>query len=214
MKEVKTVSGSPEAREVVGEMMVAFEAFKDANDERVAQIEKKAAADTLLEEKVARIDQAVAAAQARLDRLAGEARRPVLGEGGEMVSSAPEAKAAFDGYLKTGSVAGLEVKAGLSSGASSGGYVVPPETERAIERRLMAVGGVFAGARADGGPVAAGGAYPVGERGPEVFRPGVGGSVQPLGGAGPVVVNVTVDGGVQALLRSQAQVARRFAGEE
>ncbi|WP_292043702.1 MULTISPECIES: phage major capsid protein [unclassified Brevundimonas] len=139
MKEVKTVSGSPEAREVVREMMVAFEAFKDANDERVAQIEKKAAADTLLEEKVARIDQAVAAAQARLDRLAGGARRPVLGEGGEMVSSAPEAKAAFDGYLKTGSVAGLEVKAGLSSGASSGGYVVPPETERAIERRLMAV---------------------------------------------------------------------------
>lgn len=139
MKEVKTVSGSPEAREVVREMMVAFEAFKDANDERVAQIEKKAAADTLLEEKVARIDQAVAAAQARLDRLAGEARRPVLGERGEMVASAPEAKAAFDGYLKTGSVAGLEVKAGLSSGASSGGYVVPPETERAIERRLMAV---------------------------------------------------------------------------
>lgn len=139
MKEVKTVSGSPEAREVVREMMVAFEAFKDANDERVAQIEKKAASDTLLQEKVARIDQAVAAAQARLDRLAGEARRPVLGERGEMVSSAPEAKAAFDGYLKTGSVAGLEVKAGLSSGASSGGYVVPPETERAIERRLMAV---------------------------------------------------------------------------
>ncbi|WP_312128010.1 phage major capsid protein [Brevundimonas sp.] len=139
MKEVKTVSGSPEAREVVREMMVAFEAFKDANDERVAQIEKKAASDALLEEKVTRIDQAVAAAQARLDRLAGEARRPALGEGGEFVASAPEAKAAFDGYLKTGSVAGLEVKAGLSSGASSGGYVVPPETERAIERRLMAV---------------------------------------------------------------------------
>lgn len=139
MKEVKTVSGSPEAREVVREMMVAFEALKDANDERVAQIEKKAASDALLEEKVTRIDQAVAAAQARLDRLAGEARRPALGEGGEFVASAPEAKAAFDGYLKTGSVAGLEVKAGLSSGASSGGYVVPPETERAIERRLMAV---------------------------------------------------------------------------
>jgi len=139
MKEVKTVSGSPEAREVVREMMVAFEAFKSANDERVAQIEKKAGSDTLLEEKVARIDQAVAAAQAKLDRMASMARRPSLGEGGEPVSSAPEAKAAFDGYLKTGSVAGIEIKAGLSTGASSGGYVVPPETERAIERRLMAV---------------------------------------------------------------------------
>lgn len=76
------------------------------------------------------------------------------------------------------------------------------------EALSAAVGGVFAGARADGGPVAAGKAYLVGERGPEVFRPEVGGSVQPLGGAGPVVVNVTVDGGVQALLRSEAQVAR------
>ncbi|MEG1452627.1 phage major capsid protein [Brevundimonas sp.] len=138
MKEIKTVSGSPEAREVVREMMVAFEAFKGANDERVGQIEKKAA-DTLLEEKVARIDLALVNAQAKLERLAGEARRPVLGGEGVVTGAAPEAKAAFDGYLKTGSVAGLEVKAGLSSGASSGGYVVPPETERAIERRLMAV---------------------------------------------------------------------------
>lgn len=143
MKAVKTVSGSPEAREVVREMMVAFEAFKGANDERLMEVEKKAAqfgksADALLEEKVARIDQALVGAQAKLDRMMAQVRRPALGEGAE-VSSAPEAKAAFDGYLKTGSVAGLEVKAGLSSGASSGGYVVPPETERAIERRLMAV---------------------------------------------------------------------------
>jgi HK97 family phage major capsid protein len=33
---------------------------------------------------------------------------------------------------------GLEIKAGLSSAPTSGGYVVPAETERAIERRLMA----------------------------------------------------------------------------
>lgn len=74
-----------------------------------------------------------------------------------------------------------------------------------------AVGGAFSGARADGGTVAAGGAYLVGERGPEVFRPGVGGMVQPMGGAAPVVVNVMVDGGPQALLRSEAQVARMMA---
>ena len=53
-------------------------------------------------------------------------------------ASAPEAKAAWDGYLKTGQSGALEVKAGLSGGATSGGYVVPYETERAIERRLMA----------------------------------------------------------------------------
>lgn len=139
MKEVKTVSGSPEAREVVREMMVAFEAFKGANDERLMEVEKKAAADALLEEKVARIDQALVGAQAKLDRMMAQVRRPQMSGEAVEAASAPEAKAAFDGYLKTGSVAGLEVKAGLSSGASSGGYVVPPETERAIERRLMAV---------------------------------------------------------------------------
>ncbi|MHC3128201.1 phage tail length tape measure protein [Brevundimonas sp. GN22] len=79
------------------------------------------------------------------------------------------------------------------------------------EALSAAVGGVFSGARADGGAVAAGGAYLVGERGPEVFRPGVGGSVEPMRGASPVVVNVMVDGGPQALLRSEAQVARMMA---
>lgn len=146
MKETKQASGQPEARDVVREMMTVFEAFKGANDVRLDEIEKKAAADVLLEEKVARIDQAVAAAQARLDRVMSQSRRPQIagvigGEPAEPVA-APEAKAAWDGYLKTGQspqlAGGLEVKAGLSGGATSGGYVVPYETERAIERRLMA----------------------------------------------------------------------------
>ncbi|GLK47297.1 phage capsid protein [Brevundimonas intermedia] len=142
MKETKQASGHPEAQAVVREMMAAFEAFKGANDARLGEIEKKAAADVLLEEKVARIDQAVASAQARLDRVMSQNRRPQIGgvTGGEPVepASAPEAKAAWDGYLKTGQSGALEVKAGLSGGATSGGYVVPYETERAIERRLMA----------------------------------------------------------------------------
>lgn len=138
MKETKQASGQPEARDVVREMMAAFEAFKGANDARLGEIEKKAAADVLLEEKVARIDQAVASAQARLDRVMSQSRRPAIGGEPAEPASAPEAKAAWDGYLKTGRSGGLEVKAGLSGGATSGGYVVPYETERAIERRLMA----------------------------------------------------------------------------
>jgi len=145
MKETKTVSGTPEARAAMHEMMAAFEAFKGANDARLSEIEKKTSADTLLEEKVARIDQAVGVAQARLDRALSEARRPGLGAG-DNPASAPfgratsafhgEEKSAFEGYVRSGHV--LETKAGLSSAPTSGGYVVPPETERAIERRLMA----------------------------------------------------------------------------
>ncbi len=148
MKETKQSLASPEARAAMHEMMGAFEAFKAANDERLEAIERKAG-DGLLEEKVARIDQAVGAAQDRLERLSAEARRPLIAGAAERVPSTPsgspspmhgeETKAAFAGYLRHGATAGLiEVKAGLSTGASSGGYVVPEQVERLIERRLMA----------------------------------------------------------------------------
>ena len=55
MKETKQAPATPEARAAMHEMMAAFEAFKGANDARLDEIEKKASADTLLEEKVARI---------------------------------------------------------------------------------------------------------------------------------------------------------------
>ena len=74
----------------------------------------------------------------------------------------------------------------------------------------QAVGSVFSGSRAEGGPVLGGGAYLVGERGPEVFRPTGAGVIEPTGGGG-VTVNVTVDGGAPALLRSEAQIASMIA---
>ena len=51
--------------------------------------------------------------------------------------------------------------------------------------------------RANGGPVKSGGSYIVGERGPELFTPGVSGMVTPnnaLGGSTNVVVNVDASG--------------------
>ena len=53
------------------------------------------------------------------------------------------------------------------------------------------------GRRADGGPVRRGGAFIVGERGPELFTPGVSGMITPnhaLGGSTSVVVNVDASG--------------------
>ena len=55
-------------------------------------------------------------------------------------------------------------------------------------------GGLF---RADGGPVKGGKSYIVGERGPEMFTPGVSGAITPnhqLGGSTSVVVNVDASG--------------------
>jgi predicted phage gp36 major capsid-like protein len=96
MKETKQAPATPEARAAMHEMMAAFEAFKGANDARLDEIERKSSADTLLEEKVARIDQAVAGAQARLDRVLSEARRPELG-GVEGPSGASRSASRFMG---------------------------------------------------------------------------------------------------------------------
>lgn len=69
----------------------------------------------------------------------------------------------------------------------------------------------FAGARADGGPVLPGGAYLVGERGPEVFRPASAGSIEPVGNGG-MSVTINVQGGeAQGLIRSDAQIAQALA---
>jgi hypothetical protein len=56
------------------------------------------------------------------------------------------------------------------------------------------LGGIFGGARAAGGPVNAGGAYLVGERGPELFVPGRSGTIVPNGAGGGMVINgLTID---------------------
>ena len=73
-----------------------------------------------------------------------------------------------------------------------------------------AVSGAFSGSRADGGGVLGGGAYLVGERGPEVFRPHSAGTIEPAGGSG-LTVNLRIDGGAQGLLRSETQIAQMLA---
>ncbi len=140
MKETKQAAASPETRAALHEVMAAFESFKADNDARLEGIEARRP-DVLLEEKVARIDAGLAAAQARLDRTLAEARRPHLGA--DVRSIEPdERKSAWDRYLKTGSAPhalayGLEGKGLAETLPSTGGYVAPPETERVIERRLM-----------------------------------------------------------------------------
>lgn len=70
----------------------------------------------------------------------------------------------------------------------------------------------FGGARANGGPVAPGASYLVGERGPELFTPGAAGTVRPLGG-GAMTVNISLPGvaDVQSFKRSETQVAAALA---
>ncbi|MCS6622772.1 hypothetical protein N0B44_07615 [Roseibacterium beibuensis] len=149
---------------------------------------------------------------------------------------AAEAAAALDALKEPAERAARSIEdafdragAGLTrslAGAAADGEISLAELARAVLAAINAAAGgtagglsaaiaqaassMFAGARADGGPVVGGGAYLVGERGPEVFRPAGSGAVEPVAAQG-VTVNVRVDGGADALLRSEAQIAQAMA---
>lgn len=123
------------------DFMEAFEAFKEANDIRLGEIEQKMTADVVTREKVDRINRAVDEHKRVLDHLALKRARPALGGGMENPEAA-EHKAAFSAYMRRGdesALRALEGKAMSVGSAADGGYLVPPETDTEIGRRLSAV---------------------------------------------------------------------------
>lgn len=128
-----------EVREAMDEFLGAFEAFKEANDERLAEIEKKLTADVVTEEKVERINRALDRQKKTVDELALSLARPELG--GEartrLDPARREHKRAFDFYMRKGEAPELrmlEAKALSAQSDPDGGYLVPAETERLIDR--------------------------------------------------------------------------------
>ena len=128
-----------ETKVAFGNFMQAFEAFKDANDERLSQIEARVSADVVTSEKVERINRAVDEAKSRLDELTLKARRPRLSGEEEAAPQMREHKQAFESYVRKGESHGLsalEAEALSVSSGTDGGFLVPPETESEIGRRL------------------------------------------------------------------------------
>ncbi|KKX28058.1 phage major capsid protein [Rhizobium sp. LC145] len=125
------------------DFMEAFETFKDTNDRRLDEIETKLTADVVTRDKMDRINRAMDEQKRVLDQLALKKARPPLGRGGgEFSPEATEHKAAFDAYVRRGEEAGLrelEAKAFSSGAGADGGYLVPPETDTEIGRRISAV---------------------------------------------------------------------------
>lgn len=80
--------GPVELAEAVDGVKAAFEAFKETNDARLAEMEAKGAADPLLAEKVERIESELTASQEKLDAAilaAKRAERVVVDEKGQPV---------------------------------------------------------------------------------------------------------------------------------
>ena len=132
---------------------------------------------------------------------AADAIEEAFGRAGDSLTRSL-ARAAADGEVSLAELARAVLNAVNAAGGSQGG---------GLSGAIQATMSSFGGARADGGPVLGGGAYLVGERGPEVFRPTRGGEIGPVSGSGGVTVNVAVDGGASALLRSEAQIAQMLA---
>ncbi len=141
---------SPETKAAGTDVTVAFNEFaqrfatyRETNDAKVAEIEKRMIPDVLAVDMFARIDQRLDENQSRVDRLTLETRRPAIGQ--PAIAADPvsvEHKSAFDSYIRGGEANGLkrlEEKALSAGSGPDGGYLVPAELEREVLRRLSAL---------------------------------------------------------------------------
>jgi HK97 family phage major capsid protein len=139
MSELETKGAAPNVGEAFEDFMRAFEAFKETNDERLYALERRGASDPLIEEKLNRIDRALDDNRRVVDELALKSARPPMGGSAPRSGAALQHKAAFESYVRKGepgALRDLERKA-LSVGSDpDGGYLVPDETEKAVNRAL------------------------------------------------------------------------------
>src|SRR6185312_5034571 len=116
------------------QFLTTFEAFKEGNEQRIKEIERRGTADTVTEDKLARLNTALDSAKTALERATLERARPRLEGSDARPSGTDEYKDAFAAYVKRG-----EEKA-LSVGSNpDGGYLVPTETETQITSLLTAI---------------------------------------------------------------------------
>jgi HK97 family phage major capsid protein len=137
---LETKSADADLADAFGEFMTTFEAFKESNDEKLAQIERRLGADVVTTDKVERISTALDEQKRRLDDFALKRLRPALGGTGREAPS--EHKAAFDAYLRRGderAMRTLDVKAMSYGSGADGGYLVPDEIEAEIGKRLAQI---------------------------------------------------------------------------
>jgi HK97 family phage major capsid protein len=126
--------------DALDEFLGAFEDFKQANDDRLGEIEKRMSADVLTTDKVERINAALDTQKQKLDSLLLKNTRPPKASARHgTITEDTEHKSAFEAYVRKGDNAGLLAldKKSLSVGSDpDGGYLVPGETETEIGRLL------------------------------------------------------------------------------
>jgi len=133
------------------EILKTFEVFKEKNDERLKDIEKRGAEDPVAREQVEKITEEIKGLKEireQLDKLAKRAARP--GGGGEkgdtFTAEQVEHKSAFEGYIRNpnsekvrAELEAAQAKAVTTTTDAAGGYAVPEVISRRIERELTEI---------------------------------------------------------------------------
>ncbi|MBX9738941.1 MAG: phage major capsid protein, partial [Beijerinckiaceae bacterium] len=121
---IEIKSGADDAVSAFNDFHRTLAAFRETNDERLAQLEQRQTTDAVTEEKLVRLDAAVEDTRRRMDRLLLEkARPPLAGAERQEHPLAREHKAAFRAYMRTGEAATLKTieEKALSAGSGPDG---------------------------------------------------------------------------------------------
>lgn len=152
------VKGASDLGFAIEDLMRAFEAFKETNDRRIEEIERRQSADVVTTEKLDRIDRALDEHKRIVDEIALKSARPALTGSAPRSTLALQHKTAFEAYVRQGGTHGLRDLEGkaLSVGSDpDGGYLVPDELERAVNSAVRNISPIraIAGVRQVSGSV-------------------------------------------------------------
>ena len=128
--ELETKMGPSDLKTAQADFASTFAAFKNANDQRLAEIEKKASADILLDDKVARLNAALDSQSKQIENLSVSLSQPSYS-----AAVNHEAKSAWSSFIRTGDASALSSLEGksLTSSDADGGFIAPVETESRID---------------------------------------------------------------------------------
>lgn len=122
-----------ELKGVIDQIGAAFAAYKEANDQRMAELSAKGNVSAELAEKIARIDTDLTeldSLKGAIERLEAAAARPNLGQKSEAELRNEEHKAKFMDFVRKG--VDFEQKDYTTSTDPDGGYAVPEILDRRI----------------------------------------------------------------------------------
>jgi HK97 family phage major capsid protein len=121
-------------------LLQTFEAFKDVNDERLGEIERRMSSDVVTTEKLERINRALDEQKRAIDDLVLKSSRPRLSAHAPNAEGPSSRKSAFESYIRSGDTRALMLEAKSITNASvEGGFVVPTEVETMVMSLLRDV---------------------------------------------------------------------------